>query len=62
MLRKTIKISEEVHERLMALKRELSFRNNRDFTISETIEKLLDLYDLHFMEEDEVDVTGESEE
>jgi len=53
MSRRTIKISEEVHKRLMALKRELSFRNNRDFTISETIERLLDLYDLHFMEGEE---------
>ena len=53
MSRRTIKMSEEVHKRLMALKRELSFRNNRDFTISETIERLLDLYDLHFMEGEE---------
>ena len=55
MLRKTIKISEEVHERLVELKREWSFKLNRDFTISETIGRLINLYDLYLKEEEEDD-------
>ena len=52
MSRRTIKVSEEVWRRLMNVKRWLSYQLNRDFTISETIEWILDHAQLYVLEED----------
>ena len=49
--RRTIKVSEEVWRRLMNVKRWLSYQLNRDFTISETIEWILDHAQLYVLEE-----------
>ena len=58
MLKKTIKVSEEVWRRLMNIKRWLSFVEGEDFSLSETIEWILDHIPPSVFGEDKDEDTG----